>query len=88
MRKLAYPIGEIAIGALNFMPGIKFAPFGLHVIPYLNEFSLKSGIYILTLPYLIEMLSQVDFNKKKGPKSCKINRFSYYNQSSEEHTKV
>lgn len=75
MGKLAYPIVEIAIGALNFMPGVKFAPFRLHVITCLNEFSLKSGIYIPTLPYLLEMISQIDFNKRRDPKTMKAIEF-------------
>mmetsp|Transcript_65297 Transcript_65297/g.75937 ORF Transcript_65297/g.75937 Transcript_65297/m.75937 type:complete len:213 (-) Transcript_65297:112-750(-) len=76
MGKLAYPIVEIAIGALNFMPGIKFAPFRLHVISCLNEFSFKSGIYIPTLPYLLDLLSQTDFNKKRDPKTTKATEFA------------
>ena len=71
LGRLAHPLIEITLGILRFYPNVKYAPFRLHLIEYMNDFSRKSGVYIPVTAYLLEMLGEFNFKKKRDKSSTK-----------------
>jgi len=71
LGRLAHPLIEVTIGILKFYPNVKYAPFRLHLISCLSDFSRKSGLYIPITPFLFEMLGEFSFKKKRDKSSTK-----------------
>lgn len=65
LGRLAHPLIEITLGILKFYPQVRYAPFRLHLIEYLNDFSRKSNLFIPVSSLLLEMLGELNFKKKR-----------------------
>ncbi len=66
LGKLTHPLIEITNGILKFYPNVRYAPFRLHLIDYLNEFSYKSSFYITVVSYLLEIIQELNLVKKRN----------------------
>ncbi|XP_033226481.1 nucleolar complex protein 2 homolog [Belonocnema kinseyi] len=64
MRQLLYPLVQIIIGTIKMVPTSQYYPLRFHCVKMLIDIAKESGTFIPILPFLLEVLSYYDFNKK------------------------
>ncbi|XP_063979330.1 nucleolar complex protein 2 homolog [Diachasmimorpha longicaudata] len=64
LRSLLYPLVQIIIGTITLIPTAQFYPLRFHCCQMLINISKEAGVFIPVLPYLLEVLTDYDFNKK------------------------
>ncbi|CAG9857031.1 unnamed protein product [Phyllotreta striolata] len=76
MRQLIYPFVQVCIGTIKLVPTCQYYPLRFHVVQILMDLSRETGVFIPILPFLYEVLTSVDFNKKHKKVSMKPLHFT------------
>ncbi|KAK0078279.1 hypothetical protein PV325_002733, partial [Microctonus aethiopoides] len=71
LRSLIYPLVQIITGTIKLIPTSQFYPLRFHCVQMLINISKETGTFIPTLPFLLEILTAYDFNKKHKAVSMK-----------------
>uniref|UniRef100_A0A0C9QUP2 CG9246_1 protein n=1 Tax=Fopius arisanus TaxID=64838 RepID=A0A0C9QUP2_9HYME len=64
LKSLLYPLVQIINGTITLIPTAQFYPLRFHCCQMLINISKDTGVFIPVLPYLLEVLTSYDFNKK------------------------
>ncbi|XP_060521938.1 nucleolar complex protein 2 homolog [Cylas formicarius] len=76
MQQLVYPFVQVCLGTLKLVPTGQYFPLRFHVVQLLIDFSRDTGVFIPVLPFLLEILTSFDFNKKHQKLSMKPMHFT------------
>ncbi|RUS76682.1 hypothetical protein EGW08_015572 [Elysia chlorotica] len=76
LQPLIYPLTQTIIGTVKLLPTARFYPLRFHCIGLLNRLSLKTNTFIPTVPFLLEVFEQTDFNKRHKTVSLKPFNFA------------
>ncbi|KZC06791.1 PREDICTED: nucleolar complex protein 2 homolog [Dufourea novaeangliae] len=71
LRSLLYPLVQIIVGTIKVIPTPQYYPLRFHCLQMLTDISKETGTFIPTLPFLLEILTSYDFNKKHKAVSMK-----------------
>ncbi|XP_059143876.1 nucleolar complex protein 2 homolog [Physella acuta] len=71
LQPLIYPLTQTIVGTIKLLPTTRYYPLRFHCVQFLNKLSYKTKTYIPTMPFLLEIFDQVDFNKKHKTVSLK-----------------
>lgn len=71
LRSLLYPLVQIIIGTIKVIPTAQYYPLRFHCLQMLINISKETDTFIPVLPFLLEILSSYDFNKKHKVVSMK-----------------
>ncbi|XP_049858118.1 nucleolar complex protein 2 homolog isoform X4 [Schistocerca gregaria] len=71
LQQLVYPLVQVSIGTIKLVPSAQYFPLRFHCLEMLIELSANSGVFIPVLPFLLEVLTNFDFNKKHKKVSMK-----------------
>ncbi|KAG7212851.1 hypothetical protein KM043_002205 [Ampulex compressa] len=71
IRSLLYPLVQIIIGTIKVIPTAQYYPLRFHCVEMLINISKETDIFVPILPFLLEVLSSYDFNKKHKAVSMK-----------------
>ncbi|GFS88327.1 nucleolar complex protein 2 homolog [Nephila pilipes] len=66
LKTLIYPLVQITIGVINLIPTAKYIPLRFHLAKALMHISESTGIFVPVLPFMLDVLKIVDFNKKSN----------------------
>ncbi|ELU07056.1 hypothetical protein CAPTEDRAFT_141038 [Capitella teleta] len=75
LEPLIYPVTQVAIGCIKLNPTAQYVPLRLHCARVLNMLSSSTHTYIPVLPFLLEVFTLIDFNKK--PKNAQLKPFFF-----------
>ncbi|KAI4457211.1 nucleolar complex 2 and rad4-related [Holotrichia oblita] len=75
LQPLIYPFVQVCLGTINLIPTVQYYPLRFHLTELLIEFSSSTQIFIPILPFLLEILTSYDFNKKHQKVSMKPLQF-------------
>ncbi|XP_023247323.1 nucleolar complex protein 2 homolog isoform X2 [Copidosoma floridanum] len=64
LRNLLYPLVQITIGVVNLIPTMQYYPLRFHCVKMLINMSRETGVFIPSIPLVIELLDKYDFNKR------------------------
>ncbi|KAF5295175.1 hypothetical protein FQR65_LT10563 [Abscondita terminalis] len=64
LQPLVYPFIQVCLGTIKLLPTAQYLPLRFQVIQILTEFSEITGVFIPVLPFILEVLTIYDFNKK------------------------
>lgn len=76
MQPLVYPFVQVCLGTLRLVPTAQYFPLRFHVVQILIDLSRDTGVYVPVLPFLLEVLTVYDFNKKHLKLSMKPLQFN------------
>ncbi|XP_057654661.1 nucleolar complex protein 2 homolog [Diorhabda carinulata] len=76
MQQLIYPFVQICIGSIKLVPTAQYYPLRFHIVQILIDLSKDTGVFIPILPFLLEVLTTQDFNKKHKRVSMKPLQFT------------
>ncbi|GFR85614.1 nucleolar complex protein 2 homolog [Elysia marginata] len=76
LQPLIYPLTQTIIGTIKLLPTARFYPLRFHCVGLLNRLSLKTNTFIPTVPFLLEVFEQTDFNKRHKTVSLKPFNFA------------
>nr|CAI5851950.1 unnamed protein product [Callosobruchus analis] len=76
MQQLVYPFVQVCIGTLRLVPTAQYYPLRFHVVQVLMDLSKETGVFVPILPFLLEVLTSYDFNKKHQKVSMKPMHFT------------
>nr|CAH7740081.1 unnamed protein product [Callosobruchus chinensis] len=76
MQQLVYPFVQVCIGTLRLVPTAQYYPLRFHVVQVLMDLSKDTGVFVPVLPFLLEILTTYDFNKKHQKVSMKPVHFT------------
>lgn len=76
LKPLIYPLTQTIIGTIKLVPTARYYPLRFHCVRMLNTLASKTNIFIPTLPFLLEVFEQTDFNKRHKSVSLKPFNFS------------
>ncbi|XP_035724574.1 nucleolar complex protein 2 homolog [Vespa mandarinia] len=71
LHSLLYPLVQIIIGTIKVIPTQQYYPLRFHCLQMLTNISKETKTFIPILPFLLEILSSYDFNKKHKAVSMK-----------------
>ena len=71
LRSLLYPLVQIIMGTIKVIPTPQYYPLRFHCLQMLIDISKETDTFIPTLPFLLEILSSYDFNKRHKAVSMK-----------------
>ncbi|XP_015917502.1 nucleolar complex protein 2 homolog [Parasteatoda tepidariorum] len=66
IKTLIYPLVQTIVGTLNLIPTARYIPLRIHLVKILMFISESTGTFIPTLPFILEILTIIDFNKKSN----------------------
>ncbi|CAL1273600.1 unnamed protein product [Larinioides sclopetarius] len=66
LKTLIYPLVQTTIGTINLIPTAKYIPLRFHLVKALMHISSTTGIFIPVLPFILDVLKIVDYNKKSN----------------------
>ncbi|GBN91033.1 Nucleolar complex protein 2 [Araneus ventricosus] len=66
LKSLIYPLVQTTIGTVNLIPTAKYIPLRFHLVKALMHISNSTGIFIPVLPFILDVLKIVDYNKKSN----------------------
>merc|ERR1719494_1773749 len=64
LQPLIYPVVQITLGVIRLIPSARWYPLRFHCVRMLNLISEKTGVYIPTASYLVEVIESTEFRKK------------------------
>ncbi|XP_066140122.1 nucleolar complex protein 2 [Euwallacea fornicatus] len=76
MQQLVYPFVQVCLGTIKLVPTAQCYPLRFHVVQILIDFTKETGVFIPVLPFLLEVLTSHDFNKKHQKVSMKPLHFT------------
>ncbi|XP_018561160.1 nucleolar complex protein 2 homolog [Anoplophora glabripennis] len=76
MQQLVYPFVQICLGTVKLIPTAQYYPLRFHVVQILIDLGRDTGVFIPVLPFLLEVLTSYDFNKKHQKVSMKPLHFT------------
>ena len=71
LRSLLYPLVQIIMGTIKVIPTPQYYPLRFHCLQMLIDISKETDTFIPILPFLLEILSSYDFNKRHKAVSMK-----------------
>ncbi|XP_029036015.2 nucleolar complex protein 2 homolog isoform X1 [Osmia bicornis bicornis] len=71
LHSLLYPLVQIIIGTIKVIPTPQYYPLRFHCVQLLIDISRETDTFIPLLPFLLEILSSYDFNKRHKAVSMK-----------------
>ncbi|GJQ82217.1 hypothetical protein Trydic_g19421 [Trypoxylus dichotomus] len=77
LQPLIYPFVQVCVGTINLIPTVQYYPLRFHITEILIEFSSMTSVFIPILPFLLEILTSYDFNKKHQKVSMKPLQFAF-----------
>ncbi|EFA07851.1 nucleolar complex protein 2 [Tribolium castaneum] len=77
LAQLVYPLVQVCLGVLKLVPTAQYYPLRFHVVKILMDLSRDTGVFIPILPFILEVLSGYDFNKKHQKVSMKPIQFTF-----------
>ncbi|XP_065203552.1 nucleolar complex protein 2 [Planococcus citri] len=77
LNALVYPIVQIIIGCIKSIPTAQYFPLRFHCIRMLNKLSRETGVFIPTLPFVVEMFSAANMSSQHKKMSMKPMDFTY-----------
>ncbi|KAH9503998.1 Nucleolar complex protein 2 [Bulinus truncatus] len=75
-QPLIYPLTQIIVGTIKLLPTARFYPLRFHCVQLLNKLAYKTNTFIPTVPFLLEVFEQIDFNKRHKTVSMKPFNFA------------
>ncbi|CAG9817794.1 unnamed protein product [Phaedon cochleariae] len=76
MQSLVYPFIQICIGTIKLVPTAQYYPLRFHVVQIMMDLAKETGVFIPVMPFLLEVLTTCDFNKKHQKVSMKPLHFT------------
>ncbi|XP_030745334.1 nucleolar complex protein 2 homolog [Sitophilus oryzae] len=76
MQQLVYPFIQVCLGTLKLIPTTQYFPLRFHVTKILINFTKDTNVFVPILPFLLEVLTSYDFDKKHQKVSMKPLNFT------------
>ncbi|KAK4874875.1 hypothetical protein RN001_014235 [Aquatica leii] len=64
LQPLVYPFIQVCLGTIKLLPTAQYLPLRFQVVQILIEFSRTTGVFVPILPFILEVLTVYDYNKK------------------------
>lgn len=66
IKTLIYPLVQTISGTITLIPTAKYVPLRFHLIKSLIQISQETDNFIPTLPFILDVLTLIDYNKKSA----------------------
>ncbi|GAA5832080.1 hypothetical protein JCM11251_002810 [Rhodosporidiobolus azoricus] len=78
LQQLAYPLIQVALGAIRLVPTSRYFPLRFHLLRSLLRLVQRTGVFIPLAPPLFEILDSPELSKRSKPSSLKPLDWDYY----------
>lgn len=66
VKTLIYPLVQTMTGTINLIPTARYVPLRFHLVKSLMQIAEETGNFIPTLPFILDVLTLFDYNKKSA----------------------